>query len=324
MRRTGLMRSAAPVAAVLAALLMTSACGDTKVTPDETKSDAGDDASASPTAEPVDTSTADGDWLLAMQTAGGADAETSGTYYVTYNPATGQARARKMPGVRGASASPEQAALLVSADRRWAITDTEISAGDRSSGKLEVYSLTSNGTKVIDLRQRTGDDGVRALGWAFDPNRPDTLRVVDSDKRVWAVKVSGGKATAEAPLAKGPWEFINGFNPNTGEPYAESITGDATKPAGNGVADTSALTRDGGTVLPGGSAGLTELPPSPCRLGAGFTDADGVTWVFCADKPTITTYYLAEGDEEWTAYGKPSAAVAPEVATFPLVLPPAA
>ncbi len=323
-RRTRLMRSAAPVAAVLAALLMTSACGDVEVTSDSKKSDPKADKTQSPAPAAVDTGAANGNWLLGMQSAGGDDAETATTVYVTFNPATGQATARKLPGVKGGSASPEQAALLVSSDRKWAILDTEISGADESSGKLKVYSLATGGSKVIDIRERAGDNDVKPIGWAFDPERADTLRVVDTAKRVWAVNVAGGKATQEAPLAKGPWEFINGFNRNTGEPYAESIDSDATNPAGNGPADTSPVTRDGGTVLPNGSEGLTKLPASPCRLGAGFTDANGVTWAFCADQPTISTYYLPKDGKEWTAFGKPSPAVAPVAASFPLVLPPAA
>jgi hypothetical protein len=259
-----------------------------------------------------------------MQSAGGVDAETATTVYVTFNPATGQATARKLPGVRAGSASPDQAALLVSTDRKWAILDTEISQADESSGKLKVYSLTTGGSKIIDMRARTGESGVKPIGWAFDPERADTLRVVDTAKRVWAVNVAGGKATQEQSLAKGPWEFINGFNKNTGEPYAESIDSDATNPPGNGPADTSPVTRDGGTVLANGSQGLTQLPASPCRLGAGFTDAHGVTWTFCADQPTISTYYLPKDGKEWTAFGKPSPPVAPIAASFTLVLPPVA
>jgi hypothetical protein len=68
---------------------------------------------------------------------------------------------------------------------------------------------------------------------------------------------------------------------------------------------------------------MTKLPASPCRLGAGFTDANGVTWAFCADASALTTYYLPKDGEKWTSYGKPSAAVAPVAAGFPLVLPPA-
>lgn len=323
MRRTRLMRSAAPVAAVLTAVLMTSACGDVKVTTDSKKSDSDKGRTAPPEPSAVDTSVANGNWLLGMQSAGGVDAETATTVYVTYNPTTGQATARKLPGVRAGSASPDQAALLVSTDRKWAIPDTEIKGGNTSSGKLTVYSLTSGGSKVIDIRERSGNSGVKPIGWAFDPERADTLRVVDTASRVWAVNVAGGRATQEKPLAKGPWVFINGFNRNTGEPYSESIDSDATNPAGNGTADTSPVTRDDGTVLANGSPALTKLPPSPCRLSAGFVDADGVTWVFCADQPTISTYYLPKDGKEWTVFGKPSPAVAPEAASFDLVLPPA-
>ena len=325
MRGTKFVRSAAPVAAALTALLIASGCGDVEVTSDsEKKSDT--DQEKTPSAEPaaVDTSAGEGDWLLGMQSAGGADAEKSTTVYVTYNPSTGQATARKMPGVTAASASPELAALLVSADRQWAIPDTEIKGGATSSGKLEVYSLSSDGTKTINMRQRSGESGLKPIGWAFDPARADTLRVVDTASRVWAVNVAGGKATQEGTLAKGPWVFTSGFNRNTGEPYMESIDSNVTNPPGNGPADTSPVTRGGGTVLANDSETLAELPASPCRVGAGFTDANGTTWVFCADKPAISTYYLPEDGEEWTAYGKPSTAVAPEAATFPLVLPPAA
>ena len=322
MRRTTLPRSLAPVAVVLGVLALTAACGDVKVTADPPKSDQSTSASPDPNAA-VDTSTASGNWLLGLQTAGGNDAEKSTTVYVTYNPTTGQATKRAMPGVTAASASPDLAALLVSADRAWAIPDTEISNHEENTGQLTVYSLTSDATRVVDIRRASGDNGLRAIGWAFDPERADTLRVVDTANRVWDVNVAGGKATQEGTLAKGPWVFTNGFNHNTGEPYMESIDSDATNPAGNGPADTSPVSRAGGTVLANDSKALTSLPPSPCRLGAGYTDANGVTWTFCADKPTLTAYYLAHGATKWTAFGKPSSAVAPEAAAFPLVLPPA-
>jgi len=323
MRRTNLLRSAAPVTAAVAALLLTSACGDVQVTSDSSKDGEKSSSSAKAASPDVDTTVADGNWLLGVQTAGGNDAEKSTTVYITYNPSTGQATTRSMPGVTAASASTELAALLVSADRRWAIPDTAISNSEEHTGKLKVYSLTSDATRVVDIRRATGQNGLRAIGWAFDPERADTLRVVDTADRVWVVNVTGGKATQEGTLPKGPWVFTNGFNHNTGEPYVESIDSDATNPPGNGPADTSPVTRDDGTVLANDSKAFAELPASPCRLGAGFTDANGVTWAFCADKPTLSTYYLPKGGKDWTAYGKPSSPVAPEAATFPLVLPPA-
>lgn len=324
MSRTTLMRSVGPVAALLTTLLLVSSCGDVGVTTDSGKSTSSKNTSSSATpAGKVDTSAGQGDWLLGMQTAGGADAEKSTTVYVTFNPSTGQASSRTMPGVTAASASPEQAALLVSADRHWAIPDTEISHGEESSGKLKVYSLTTGQPLVVDIRQRSGQRNLKAIGWAFDPQRADTLRIVDTANRIWTVNVPGGRATQEGTLPKGPWVFTNGFNRNTGQPWVESIDSDATKPPGNGSADTSPVTRDGGTVLPNDSAALTKLPASPCRLGAGFTDANGTTWTFCADKPAISTYYLPKGAQQWTAYGKPSTSVAPVAASFPLVLPPA-
>jgi hypothetical protein len=306
--------------AVVATLLVAGGCGDVEV-----KSKAGDDKtekSPAPSAE-ADTSAGEGNWLLGITSAGGADAETSMTAYITYNPATGQATARELPGVQAGTTTPEQAALLVSADRNWAVSDTSIPRAEERSGELKVYSLTDGATKVVDIRDRTGREDVRPIAWAFDPGRSDTLRVVDTKNRVWAVNVAGGKASQEGKLPNGPWVFTNGFNPNTGEPWVESITSDKTKPPGNGVAFKSPVAREGGTVLPNGSAGLSDLPASPCRLGAGYTDHDGVTWAFCADQPTVATYYLPKDGKEWTAYGKPSTAVAPVASGFTLVLPPA-
>lgn len=322
MRRTILRRSPALVAAALTTVLLTAGCGDVEVKAkgDDPSSDKTPSVSASVS---VDTSAGEGNWLLGMTTAEGADGETSSTVYITLNPSTGQASAQKLPGVRAASASPDQAALLVSADRHWAIPDTGIDRTEEKSGKLKLYSLTDGSTKVLDIRERTGKADVDPIGWAFDPERADTLRVVDTKNRVWAVSVAGGKATQEASLPKGPWVFTNGFNRNTGEPWVESITSETTKPAGNGPTDLTPVTRNGGTVLPAGSPGFSKLPANPCRLGAGYTDSAGVTWAFCADSATVVTYYLPAEAQKWTAYGKPSTAVAPMAAGFPLVLPPA-
>ncbi len=108
MRRTNFTRFAAPAAAVLTALLMTAACGDVEVTSDDDSSANKDKSTPSADANAdVDTSAAEGNWLLGIQAAGGADGETSTTTYVTYNPSTGQATARKLPGVQAASASPD-------------------------------------------------------------------------------------------------------------------------------------------------------------------------------------------------------------------------
>ena len=255
---------------VVATLLVAAGCGDLEVKSKADDNKADDKSHRAPRAPRSDTSAGEGNWLLGINSAGGADAETNITAYITYNPSTGQATARKLPGVQAATTTPEQAALLVSADRNWAIPDTGISRAEERSGKLKVYSLTDGATKVVDIRDRAGKDDVRPIGWAFDPERADTLRVVDTKNRVWVVNVAGGKATQEGSLPKGPWVFTNGFNPNTGTPWVESITDDRTKPAGNGVAFKGPVTRDGGTVLANGSDGLSELPASPCRLGAGL------------------------------------------------------
>jgi hypothetical protein len=311
----------AVVGATVVAVMLLAGCGnadDTSAKPSK----------SSPTPTPssasaaVDTSLGKGTWLLGLSSAGGADAEKATTTYLNYNPSTGVTHIRKMPGVNTPSADPDDAALLVSTDRKWAIPDTSITRDEGRSARLTVYSVTSGASKVIDMRDRTGDSSITPLAWAFDPSAPESLRVVDSRNRVWLLNLGGGGASRAGTLPRGPWVFADGFNHNTGQPYVESITSDVTKPAGNGVADKTAVARDGGTVLASGSAVLTKLPQSPCRLGAAFTDGQGTTWTFCADSPSIKTFYLSKNGQQWTAYGKPSGAVAPIAAGFPLVLPP--
>ncbi len=310
--RTIPVRRAFPAALALAAVLATAGCGN------EPEPSSGDN----PSGAEADTSAGKGDWLLAIDSAGGADAERSTTTYLTFNPSSGKTSVRKMPGVTAASASDEDAALLVSTDRKWAIPDTGLPNKTTKSGRLTVYSLSDDGTTVIDLRERAGRDDIKPIAWAFDPAEPDTLRVVDTADRVWRLSVTGKDATQEGTLPKGDWVFTNGFDHNDGKPWVESITTDATKPAGHGVNDKAPVTRDGGTVLPAGSAAMEKLPTSPCEFAAGFTEDSGLTWAFCADKPAVQAYYLPQGGEEWKTYGEPSEPVAPEAATFPLALPP--
>ena len=314
MRRTISRVPMVPVAVTLAALLATAGCGNEDT---GTAKQSGDEPAQ------VDTSAGEGDWLLGIASAGGADGETSTTTYLTYNPATGKTTARRMPGVKAGSATPEGAALLVSTDRRWAIPDPEISGAAERSGKLEVHSLTGADSTVIDVRKRAGRQDVKPIGWAFDPAEPATLRIVDSAHRVWRTEVTGTRATLEETMPRAAWVFTAGFDYNTGEPWVESISSNATRPKGHGVAEKSVATRAGGTVLAAGSPGFESLPKSPCELGAGFTAEDGLTWAFCADGTSVRTYYLPKGSQKWEAYGEPSAPVAPEAADFPLVLPPA-
>jgi hypothetical protein len=311
----------AALAAAACAVLALAGCGSEDPSAKSSTQPSGSATASAPAA--ADTSLGQGTWLLALSSAGGADAEKATTTYVSYDPSTGTATAREMPGVSTPDADTPDAALLVSADRRWAIPDTGTSRSETASGRLTVYSTTSKATKVVDLRALADDSSLKPVGWAFDPQQAGTLRVVDTRNRVWAVDLGADKATAAGTLTKGPWVFADGFNRNSGLPYVESITSDETRPAGNGKADTTPIGRAGGTVLGSGSTGLAALPASPCRLGAAFTAADGTSWEFCADSATLRAYVLAKGGKNWSSFGKPSTAVAPEAAAFGFALPPA-
>lgn len=311
------LRVSSRAGGAVCALLLLAACGDEGTDPGSTKTPSGD--SSKTAAAPA---LADGDWLVAVTTAEGADAEVNSTVYVTYNPTTGASTARKVPGIVGGSADGADAALLVSADRTWAIPDTDIARNETGSGQITVYSTLDASSKKLDLRALTGEKDLKPVAHAFDPKRPETLRVVDSRDRVYAVDVATGTAASEGRLTQGPWVYTNGFNRNTGVPWVESIDDDTTMPAGNGVADTGPVTRDEGTVLPSESEQLAALPQSPCRLGGGFTATDGTSYVFCADAAELSAYSLAKDGDEWTKLGKPSSAVAPAASSVPLVLPP--
>jgi hypothetical protein len=308
-------------AALLAALVLTglSGCGDAN-----TDSPA-DPATTDPSPDAVDGDGAgNGDWLLRFSTADGADGERVGAVYVTYNPATGAAAARKVPPVNATDASPDEEVLLVSADHAWAIQDTGVPKGEAATGRLVLYSVTSEETRTVDIRALTGKPDLRARGWAFDPVDANVLRVVDADQAVWKVDLAGATATQEGTLpSREGWIFGNGFDKNSGQPYIESIDSDETEPAGNGDSDTRPVTRQGGTPIRYDGDTLDGLPKPPCEFAGGFRFDDGAAWLFCADTPSITAYRLAAGGGSWEQDGTPSTGVVPDAAVeLAFVLPP--
>jgi hypothetical protein len=266
----------------------------------------------------------DGDWLLRFTTAGGSDGEQVGAVYVTFDPATGSAASRRVPSLAATDAGPDDAPLLVSADHAWAIQDTGVPKGQARSGKLLLYSVTSEETRTLDIRSLTGQSGLRARGWAFDPVDAHVLRVVDADRAVWKVDLSAGSATREGTLpARDGWIFGNGFDKNTGEPYIESIDSDETEPPGNGDLDTGPVERQGGTLIRYDGGELEGLPSPPCGFAGGFESGDGISWLFCADTPQITAYQAAQGGASWHQYGTPSPDIVPSGAVeLSFVLPP--
>lgn len=303
------------VTALLAVLLATATgCGDAGATGAAESSDAPYDADAP----------ADGDWLLRFTTAGGADGERTGAVYVSYNPTTGAAFARSVPAVSASDAGQDEQVLLVSADHRWAIPDTGVPKAQARTGKLVLYSVTADTTETVDIRAATGDPTMQATAWAFDPEDGATLRVVGADLVVWKVDLASKSATREGQLPRrSGWIFGNGFDKNTGEPYIESIDSDETEPAGNGDSDTRPVDRQGGALVRYDGEDVEGLPTPPCGFAGGFRYADGRTWLFCADTPSISAYGLAQSDHSWEPFGKPSAKVVPGSAVeMTFALPP--
>jgi hypothetical protein len=310
MVRPSRTRAALVVAALAAAL---AGCGDAG----QPKDDAAPSSAAA---------AADGDWLLRFTTAEGADGEQSRSVYVRYNPTTGDATARSLPAVIASDASQDEQALLVNADHTLAVPDTAISAAERRSGRLTIYSVTGDTTDTLDIRALTGKPDLRAVAWAFDPADAELLRIVDSARVVWKVDLASKSASQERTLpSRDGWIYGNGFDKETGEPYIESIDSDETEPAGNGDSDVRPVERQGGTLIRYDGAELDGLPKPPCGFAGGFAFDDGIVWLFCADTPSIAAYQAHPGGASWHAYGLPSAKVVPAAAAeLSFALPPVA
>ncbi|MBO9522729.1 MAG: hypothetical protein J7518_14450 [Nocardioidaceae bacterium] len=260
-------------------------------------------------------STPDGAWLLRINTAEGADGEFSRSVYVRFDPESGAATVARMPRVTGGTSYGAAQALLVDAGRAWSLADTTVGA-EGKQGRVTLYSTTGPGTSVLPLRTWTGDTRLRPVAAAFDPAKPGLLRVVDDRHRVWQVDVAARTATAAGTLAvRTGWVFGNGFDKNSGLPFIEAVDTEATEPAGNGIDDARPVERDGGRLLSYDGTALPGLPALPCGFAGGFTDAEGTSWVFCADTPRITTYKVAEDGEQWQRFGTPSAPVVPPAAS---------
>jgi hypothetical protein len=297
--------------------LVTAGCGDTAgraAAPTAPASAGGAEARAG-----------NGDWLLRFATAEGEDGEQSRAVLVRFNPTTGAASSRALPVQNAGDASQDEEALLVSADHAWAIADTGVPKAEARTGKLVLYSVTSDATDIVDIRALTADPELTAEGWAFDPTAPSTLRVVDRAGNVWKVDLAAKSATRESRLpAKDGWIFGNGFDKESGAPYLESIDSDQTDPAGKGDSDARPVQRQGGTLLRYDGQALDGLPTPPCGFAGGFQYDDGAAWLFCADTPSITAYQAVKGGASWHQFGTPSQVVVPKaVAQLDFVLPPA-
>ena len=240
MHRTISRLSVGPWPPSLATLLLAAGCGDVEVTAKDNDDKADKAPSASPPLPPRSTPRpARATGSSGSPPSGGTDGETEHDHLHRLQPLhrpgdgaqAARRRGRRHHARAGVAAGQRQPPLGHHRHRHQPQPSS-------AAVELKVYSLSGGATKTIDVRERTGQDDVRPVAWAFDPTRDDTLRVVDTKNRVWSLSVAGGKATAEPALPDGDWVFTNGFNPNTGEPYVESIDSDETKPAGNGEADT--------------------------------------------------------------------------------------
>jgi len=297
---------------LLAVAVLAAGCGDEP-------SAAGPTESASPSA-----SATTGDWLLRFNTAEGADGEESRAVLVRYDPSTGAAQVRRLPGVLAGDAYADQQALLLSADHAWTLLDTRVPDADAKAGRVTLYAVDGEGQRPVPVRTWAGEPGLVPAAAAFDPGDPSLLRVVDSANRVWKVDLAGQKATQDGALPlKDGWIFGNGFDKNTGEPYVESIDSDETVPAGNGDSDLRPVQRQGGTLLYYDGTPVEGLPEMPCGFAGGFTTKTGETWLFCADTPSIRAYRVEKGGSAWEPVGTPSRDVVPGVASeLAVVLPP--
>ena len=137
----------------------------------------------------------EGDWLLGMSSAGGADGETTTTVYITLQPLDRCRPPReKLPGRPGRQRRGRPRPPCWSAPTGRGPSRTPGSPGPRSkSGQLKVYSLVRRiGEDARPPRSCTGQKDVTAVGWAFDPKRAGhAARRRTTENRVWAVERRG-------------------------------------------------------------------------------------------------------------------------------------
>jgi hypothetical protein len=261
-------------------------------------------------------------WLLRLDSYSGEDGETQQATYLTITPTTGDVVEVSTPRLQVAEASGDERVLLVNADHSSALLDSRPTKQERAAGRVTLYDLTKQGrTSTVDVRTATGDRNLTPDWVAFDPTKPDTLRVVDG-LTVWVVPTEGGRATKEGVLPSRPgWIFAGGFNKNDGLPFIEDTDSFKTIPKGNGDTSTRAVVRTTGTVVPSDNGGFAGLPEAHCGLGTAFALADGPTWAFCAQRSRIQARVLEPGASQWEDAGKPTGDVVAPNAEPTFVLP---
>ena len=304
------------VAVAVGALLLAAGCG--------AADPAAEPATGQTTEASQDADLADGDWLLRFTAESGGDGELTAAVYVAFNPSTGEATARRLSPASNPDTYSDGVAVLISGDQKLALLDTGIPKIEGRQGKVTAYSTTTDAKQVVDVRKLTGRPKLVAVAAAFDPNEPEVLRVVDSERRVWRLDLLAGTGEQDGSLpSRQGWFFANGFDKNTGLPYIENPDSEETLPAGNGLGDVRPVLRRGGQVRIDDGTEKPGEPTMPCGFSGGFVTASGTTWIFCADTARISAYRLVKGGTAWELVGKASAPVVPETAAeLPVVLPP--
>lgn len=312
------MSTSVTCAVVVVLGLGAAACGNTEDSASDTAT-----ALESTLAQP-DGSWGEQPWLLRFNTAGGAEGETVHAVYIRYTPSSGETTVRKLPGLTTQDTYADGQALMVSADQKYVLLDSRVTAADRKAGRLTIFPLDFEKVVAVDVRGWSGAADLVPVGAAFDPAQAQVLRVVDTRRRVWRVDLAARTAVREGDLpTHAGWIFANGFDKNTGLPYIEAMDSPETEPAGNGDDDVRPVERRGGVILTVDGTEATAEPPPPCGFAGGFAITGGATWLFCADTPRIATYRLAIGGTVWEKVGVESDDVVPSTAeSLPVVLPP--
>lgn len=308
-------RGTTGAAAIAALLLLAAGCGST-----EPKA-----ASAEPTiSTPPEIDLADGPWLLRFNAEAGGEGALLRAVYITITPSTGATTVRGLPALSDPDTYSDASAVLVSGDQTLALLDARVQRADARKGLVRVYSTTAELDRTVDVRQLTGEPDLVPVGAAFDPGKPQLLRVVDNARRVWELDLVAGTGTRDGDLpSRSGWIFANGFDKNSGVPYIEDPASESTLPEGNGLGDIRPVARRGGQVRIDDGTEYPEEPPLPCGFAGAFVTEGGTVWLFCADTARITTYRLAEGAGAWEKVGKESGPIVPgSAAELPVVLPP--
>lgn len=286
-------------------LLAVAGCGET------TEPVAGsDDPGGDGTTTAAETLPLDRPWLVRMEIGGSEIPD--GVAYVRFVPGTGETVTTSI-NFPPQDVEPNPF-LLVDAGREYAVRSNAASIREEKTARVKVFSLDGDRNLRLDLRKITGHAELKPLGWAFDPDAPALLRVLDRTGRLFEVDVPSRTSTEIDPVEprKG-YALAPVFDSADGMPLLRNRATWEYEPGGD-------YTAGGVHVVPNTKNACT--PPK--ALSSAIADAAGTTWTACLSGRRVKLVRLVEGEDAWRQAGASDREVPKGTMSMSWVLPPIA